>query len=218
MASGTLPTRIEGALADRPVIRFDGQTSMTLPPSDQLGVFDSDYEIMIVARSSADGHQYLIGDDAPETDQHALSINGDAGASFTPSLADPSGSARLGEVGSFADGLPHLFNVRVEEGLGYLSVDGRQSPEVVEFAGSEQETGMLLASAGDPLYRLRGDIAEVLVYSSSLDANQRLQLHQHLADQWGIVLVPEPSGLLLLTAAVVCLLAWGTRKRGRRPW
>jgi hypothetical protein len=174
-------------------------------------MLDSDYEIVIVARSSADGLQYLIGDDEADVDQHALCINGTAGASFAPSVAAQPMAAQLNESGSYADGLPHLFDVRVEQGLGYLRVDGRQSPDVISFATSFEETGLLLGSAGAPLHRFQGDIAEVLIYSPSLGADQRLQLEQHLAGEWGIVLVPEPSGVMFAVAAALSLLAWGTR-------
>jgi hypothetical protein len=213
MAFGALPERIEGALAGKPVIRFDGEASMTLPYSDDLGLFDSDYEIVMVARSSADGVQYLMGDDQPDHDQHALWINGSAGASFVPSAAAGSGSAQLSEAGSYSDGRPHLFDVRVEQGLGYLSVDGQTSPDVVSLATSGEETGLLLGSAGDPLHNFQGDLAEVLIYSASLDSGQRHQLAQHLAGQWEIVLVPEPSGHMLLALALLSLLAPRPRRR-----
>jgi len=208
-----IPARIVNALAGKPVIRFGGDTQMTLPRSDALGLLESDYEIFVVARSDSAGLQFLIGDDRSYREQHALSINGTAGAGFIPNAGATvmeDDSADLGAAEAYCDGQPHLFDARVQQGVGYLKVDGVESNDVVGAAVGFADTGLLLGSSGDLSTAFEGDIAEVAIYSPALNAGQRAEVEQYLADRWNVSLAPEPSTLVLLLAAG---LLFGMRKR-----
>ena len=212
LLSGAIPTRIVDALAGKAVIRFDGNVNMTLPDTDRLGLLESDYEVLIVARSSFGGLQFLLDSSETSSQQHSLFINGTAGAGFVPNLtADPTEDdrAELGVIGQYSDGLPHLFDIRVEQDRGYLQVDGLQSADIVLQAMSTQETGLLLGSGANLAAGFRGDMAEVLIYAPGLDGDQRAEVQQYLADRWDVALVPEPSSRLLLGLVALLLLTAG---------
>ncbi len=57
-----------------------------------------------------------------------------------------------------------------------------------------------------------GDIAEIIVYNSVLNATQIGQVNSYLGEKYGVA-VPEPSAIVVLVTGLVGLLAYAWRKR-----
>ena len=155
---------------------------------------DSDYEIFVVARSSASTNQFITAAaTGPGVGEYEVHLNGPAGARFIPSTdnATTDGThadafADLGVDGMFADGRAHIVNTRVQGDEGFLRVVGMENGDTVLNARSSFSTDnrLTLGVRGSGLDGLIGDMGEVLIFDHALSEAERRQVERYLARKW----------------------------------
>jgi hypothetical protein len=183
------PLWIADAFAGRPAVRFDGDDYLSLPPPPQIGISGEPYEMFFVARSSSPGIQFLIGGGTEEFELH---LNGAAGARFIPSgYFDGQGASDYGASESLSDGAAHLIHARLlpEKGFnGLIEIDGRAAAdETIADSRAFSDLGMQLGVRHDRSFGLVGEIAEVLIFATSLHDEERTALRRYLQDKYLIV-------------------------------
>jgi hypothetical protein len=98
----------------------------------------------------------------------------------------------LAAQGTFSDGRPHLFAVRVENDgshRGVLSVDGRASTDITDDdARGYSDLPLRLGMRSDGQYGLSGEIAEVLIYGQPLTSSDRQNIEDYLAGKYNVTL------------------------------
>ncbi|HQL72403.1 MAG: hypothetical protein BWX88_01436 [Planctomycetes bacterium ADurb.Bin126] len=180
------PTIVPSGIAGNQSVGFAPTQWIDLPNTGTaLNIADSDYEIFVVASSASQAVQFLTGAGSNSgTLKYELHINGQAGARFIPastSGTDLSRFADFGPAGIFADGKPHVYNIRVDGNTGYIRVDGMQAADIVAAnARSSYQQVLTLGLRGDGTYPLTGQMGEVLVYNRALSASERSQVEQYL--------------------------------------
>jgi len=212
-APGAAPTLVDGELQGKPVVHFAGSQYLELPAPDDLGILSQDYEMFLVARSSAGSVQFLIGG---TYEHYEIHLNGSPGARYIPNgyVSDPDASD-LGASGAFTDGEAHIFAARLLGGDDYhgvVRVDGLDSTDLTDGDDRSAANGALQLGrrAGGTPYYLTGDIAEVLIYDHELTDAEREAVEQYLHSKW---VVPEPASVGLVGAGLLVLLR---RRRARR--
>lgn len=180
---GNSPTLVQNAWAGMPTVRFAGSVQhLNLPTTGTLGILNSDYEIILVGRSTNTGVQFLT---AGGWVNYELHLNGSAGARFIP--AGSGSDARYADVGSpgaYTNGRPRVFGVRVEGDTGIIRMAGVDSLDTVTGARSALDALLTLGVRSDASYSFVGDMAEVLVYNRALTPAERASVEQYLNDKW----------------------------------
>ena len=197
---GNRPTLVPDAMADKPVIDFSGPgiEHLNIHDTVTLGMQNSDYEIFIVGRSEDPGVQFVTaGSHTAGYESYEIHLNGSVGARFIPRLAptdDPADFADFPGLGTLTTGTPHLFNVRVDNNVGYIRVGGMESADTVANAQSSSGQWLTLGVRGDATYGFNGDMAEVLVFDRALTPAERAQVQEYLYDRWGVFHLAESGG------------------------
>jgi len=110
----------------------------------------------------------------------------------------------------------HAYSVSsVDEMSWSWYLNGKATGAVGEVAGTPvaYSVGTYVGASGAGWGEYwNGDIAEIIVYNSVLNANQIGQVNGYLGEKYGIA-VPEPSSLILLTVGLFGLIAYAWRKR-----
>lgn len=182
------PEWVADAFHGRPAVRFDGDDYLALVAADKLGVSGQSYEMYFVARSTSPEIQFLIGGGTEEFEVH---LNGVSGARFIPTgYFDGAGASDWGAPNDFSDGRPHLVSARIlpEQNFhGVLEIDGHVSSDLTaDDARGYSELALRLGMRHDGSYGLRGEIAEVLVFSKSLTAKEQAEIRRYLADKYSL--------------------------------
>ena len=199
-------------LNGRQVIRFDGSNDyLALPTPSTIGILNQDYEMFFVFRTTQTNVVFLIGGASTKYEVH---LNGSAGARFLPADYDNGNEVSdLATSGTYADGQSHVLNARVDSGNSYrglVRVDGVDSTDWTNSdARTTNDTALNLGSRTTSQYWYQGDLAEVLIYNRTLTVTERDSVEQYLNDRWT---VPEPSTVVLLVLAGLCLAAGQCRR------
>jgi len=109
----------------------------------------------------------------------------------------------------------HAYTVSsTDEATWAWYLNGKATGAVGEAAGNPNaySSGTYIGASNADGERWNGDIAEIIVYNSVLNANQIGQVNGYLGEKYGIA-VPEPSTFILLTAGLFGLIAYAWRKR-----
>jgi len=169
-------------LNEKIVLHFDGVNDfMFLPSATDLGIVNSDYEILIVFRTAASSIQFLISGSVVEN--YEIHINGDVGFRF---LATTLKRSDIGVTSQFSDGLAHIAGARVQNNIAIARISGADSLDT-ETPARSSETGLLhIGRRGAGVFVLDGDIGEVIIYKRGLLFNERLRLENYLDNKWGI--------------------------------
>lgn len=193
------PVLRSAALNGRAAVTFSGQARMKLPSTIELGLFESDYEVFVVARTQSPAIQFLLGGDAGGIEHYELHLNGEAGVRFIPNgIRQPVGDPRLA---SFADmpkdrvaqGVSHIYTARVTDNVGYVGVDGAESAHHVQHESRSSFAGDLrMGMRSGETFGFIGDIAEVMIYRGRLTDGQRAAALAYLAQKYGLPLSVKP--------------------------
>jgi hypothetical protein len=172
----------------QPVVRFDGSSSkLTLPTTTALGIQNSEYDIMIVARSASSAIQFLIA--GATLSNHELHLNS-VGARFIPS---PAGLVDAGSNMEYTDGSPRLFSVRASTGGAVIRINGENKTIDTRNLIASDGSNILLGIRGDGSYALNGDIAEVMIFDTLLTLSRRQELESMLAARYGMSILAKPT-------------------------
>lgn len=179
------PSIVPSGIAGNQSVGFTPNQWIDLPNTGTaLNIANSDYEIFVVAQTSSQAIQFLTAGGAAGTLKYELHLNGQTGARFIPNAAngnDLTGMADFGPSGIFADGKPHVYNMRVQDNAGYIRVDGMQAADFVAAnARSSYQQVITLGMRGDGTFALNGQMGEVLVYNRALSPAERSQVEQYL--------------------------------------
>lgn len=191
--TGNAPDLVSNSINGLPAVEFSTSIEhANTPVLDDLQ--DSDYEIFVVARSSASTNQFITGAaSGGGAGEYEVHLNGPAGARFIPSTvnattdgAHPDAFADLGVNGMFADGRAHIVNTRVEGNEGFLRVVGMENGDTVLNARSSFVTDnrLTLGVRGTGTDGFIGDMGEVLIFDHALSASERRQVERYLARKW----------------------------------
>ncbi len=173
------PLFMSSSINSKPAISFDGAASyLTLPTATTLGITNADYEIFIVAKSSSTNLQFVEGGSAGNFE---LQLNGGEGARFIPA-----GSNFLDEGNNYdyTNGQAHIFDLRADTSKGQIRVDGTAGGYVLSNAQSPDVGNLTIGRRGDVTYYFSGDVAEVIIYNTSLTSSQRLAVADYLSQKY----------------------------------
>jgi len=173
------PTWVDNQINEKPTIRFNGTSSkMSLPTSSDLGIQNNPYEIFVVGKSSSSNVQFLIAGGALE--QFEYHLNG-VGARFIPTT---SVYLDKGTAGNYTDANAHIFSARASSSGGAVRVDGVDGGTSSSNILSSNSGNLLLGVRSDGTYYFNGDIAEVIIYDTTLTIAQRDSVELYLYNRY----------------------------------
>ncbi len=160
-------------LGGKPVIRFDGINDEL---SESLSVSNTNYTVFLVAKSTASAGSFHIavgyGNGSDGTlwmgqfnSTNEITISGSSLANDLKTNADPAAN--------------HIYSVVANGGALYGYVDG-SSAGVGGALGNRPSDYLTLGSYSNDGLPWQGDIAEVIVYNSSLSDSDRQQVENYL--------------------------------------
>jgi hypothetical protein len=209
-SSSNQPAIISEAINTQPAVRFNGSSNyLILPYTQTIGIKDNPYEAFVVAKTSNSNVQFLFSSDTFE--KYELHLNGAAGARFIPVAST---YIDEGTNGVYSDGNPHVFSSRASSTGGTVRVDGIDGGTTTNNIISSDAIPFKIGYRGaDATYYFNGDIAEVILYNSTLSSSDRNTVEQYLAGRYGITSGALPVELTSFTANYVdgkVLLNWQT--------
>ncbi len=220
-ASGNLNNTTEYVSAAQPLFRtnqingkpdliFNGSGSrLNLQTSSTLGIQNSAYELFIVAKSSyTTNPEFLIsGTNA----QYEIQLN-TPGARFIP--LPTTTYYDVGTGSQYSDGNPHIIEARASSTGGAISVDGVDGGTSSSDLRNSNNVSMTIGIRADSTsYGFNGDIAEVIIYDTTLSASDRSLVENYLATKYNVSSGALPVELVSLTGRNVddnIKLTWKT--------
>ncbi|QNN22842.1 FecR domain-containing protein [Planctomycetales bacterium ZRK34] len=194
------PTWAPIALNGRPAIMLDGKSSMRLPSTVQLGLYESDYEVFFVAHTQSQAIQFLLAGAENGLERFELHLGGDAGVRFIPNgVRSPIGPLRndnFADIASerVAPGVAHIYTARVTDNVGYVGLDGIESDDRVRHGSRSAFAGeLLIGKRSTGALGFHGAIAEVLIYRGRLIDGQRAAVLAYLSQKYGLPVSTTPA-------------------------
>ena len=203
-----MPQRVEGARAGRATVRFD-DAYVTTSDVVQLREKDAGYTVFgVVMNTTEDGISgnegrggILLGNFGDNTPNVGIELHEDRVLRQWWDVRDQPGLPSAGNTGDvrFPDPRPEqsafaillFYRDGAAAKLG-AAVDGELATELDDEGPLLSVTSPFRIGADyrpSPLaVSWNGDIAELLVFDRLLDADERLRLHEYLADKWSIAL------------------------------
>lgn len=187
------PTLATNQINGLPVLRFNGNSYLSLPNSEALGVVNKDYEIIVVAKSSSSQRSLLMGNSQTVEFASNIWLNYDKGLLFRGN-SNNGDSFDVGEFGEYTDGEYHVFNVIGTDTEGRIRIDN--FPKGLDESESYRNSvngnwliGAAVRSAGTILNEVfNGDIAEIIMYNKKLSIQERYEIHEYLSDRYSLEL------------------------------
>ncbi|MEG4104357.1 DUF4347 domain-containing protein [Microcoleus sp. Pol17_C1] len=185
------PTYITNVLNGQPVVRFDGS-------NDQLAfnrIIQNDFSIIAVFRttqSAGSGTPWYLG--AGLVDAEVPGVTDDLGLSLIAGqLATGIGNPdrTLNSSSGFNDGNGHIANFQrvVTSGAFSQFVDGTSTGNTIGGTNSlTAPSRIVLGSLQTNINYFQGDIAEVGIYSKSLNGAERTLIDNYLAAKYNIAI------------------------------
>ncbi|MFH1194240.1 MAG: T9SS type A sorting domain-containing protein [bacterium] len=176
------PTLVTGVINGKPIIRFTSPQNLFIPIAASVGIANSDYEIFIIAKSSSSSRQFLIsfGDGiGPELQINAWGF----GASLISNNFDDCNS---GSTGSYSDGTAHLISGVVNSSGSILRIDGDNLASSSSNFITAGLSGARIGMRQSGVFPFEGDIAEIIIYSSVLSAENREIVERYLDEKYDI--------------------------------
>lgn len=175
------PKYSKNGINGKPAIKFNKKDFLDTSNPKKLGINNSDYEIIIVAKSFyKEDPEFLI---AGEIEKFEMHLN-KPGLRFIPNhrlYVD------LGSSEQYTDGNPHIFSARVmDDGTSYSRVDGFDTQNPRENGKSAQEKNLRIGIRGDKSLPFKGKMAEILIYKHALSDCQRTKIENDLIKKWAI--------------------------------
>lgn len=171
------PEYVDG-VSNQKLVRFTTTNWLIGPFTATLGIQNSDYEMLFVAKTSSGG-----------ADQFIFSTTGDYTSALNPTTNwyfDPFTVGIASRAGAYADGAFHIFSSRVDSDVGNVNVDGVEGGSVTSSgARSSNNFDTYLGVKRGGVQHWRGDIAEVLIYSRALGSSERTGIQNYLNEAWG---------------------------------
>ncbi|MBI5541831.1 MAG: T9SS type A sorting domain-containing protein [Bacteroidia bacterium] len=190
------PILVENVINGHSVIRFDGTAStLNLPPSVVLGIFNNPYEMFIVAKSGSANIQFLIS--GANYEQFEYHLNG-VGARFIPTTGI---YLDKGISGDYTNGNAHIFGARASASGGAVRVDETDGITSGSNVLSSNAGNLFLGSRQGTSLFFNGDMAEVLIYNTVLTPQQRDSVELYLYNRYFTKLItttvnPSNSGIV----------------------
>ena len=194
-ASNSQPAWTQNALANKPVLTFDGlNDSLYLPVLDL-----SAWTIFIVCNRTAgvtNASILQLAKASFSTESAFVALNNDSSVGPVLVGSGSTGSTRYGRGGSLSAGTNRLITARwagsgTDGATNYSAWDNgatvtlADSASIPQYSGTGSRIGASW-SFGNLQAFFRGTIAEILVYSSALATDQRVAIEQHIMRKWAL--------------------------------
>ena len=201
ITEGMTPTLVPNALNNKPVLRFDGVDDyLEVPDSDSLSILGDMTTFFVVRFDDFITYRAVWA----KTD---VNFPGPFDWYTLPSSGVPRGFRGNGTNANFASfdgGVPLRANTFLTTGYGiegevmthYLGTQATSSGTLTGFAG-DTDKPVIIGSRGDLFTKMKGDIAEILVYDRALDETERAAVGAYLGTKYNIANLPP-----LITLAV----------------
>jgi len=175
-----LPVLHLNGLNGKPVVRFDGVNDVLRLKSGS-GVNAPLTMLMVTRRLSATPEQWVVGDSSGFGFGYADVAS--VGVTLNQQVAV---SARSDSAMAMA---PELLGLEVN-GQGTVYVNGVQMLSVPTMPGSYDGIGI----GGNNTRYFQGDVAELMVFTSTLGAQDRYRVESYLASKWGLSIDTDGDG------------------------
>lgn len=188
------PEFVTNQINGLPAIRFDGENSyLSLPNSQELGLINEDYEIIIVSSSSSSEEAFLIGDG--HTSEFAPNmilnhVNSNRGFWFKGNTNSGNGFG-VGEQSEFTNGEYQVFNVTGTDTEGQIRIDHvlkgiDQTESYRSSVNGSWNVGAYIPPEESVLSQLEGEIAEIVIYNRELTKRERYEVHKYLSEKYAL--------------------------------
>lgn len=194
-ASNSQPAWTQNAQAGKPVLTFDGlNDSLYIPVLDVAA-----WTIFIVCNRTAgvtNASLLQLARASFGTETALIGLNNDSNNGPVLVGSGSTGSAKYGKGGSLSAGTPRVLTARWAgagtDGATYYSawdngtlVTLADSGNFPQYSGTGSRIGASW-SAGSLQAFFRGQIAEIIVYSSALSTSERQAVEQWLTRKWAL--------------------------------
>lgn len=201
------PVAVAAAVNNRPALRFDGVDDYFSIPSSPTLTMTGDLTTFFVVRFSdfatyrAVWAKTMNNLPAP-TDYYVLPGSG------RPQVYRGDGSAT--RLGSFASSVALTAGAFITAGFeiegaacSHLIAGQVASSGTIAVAAGDAGAPLLIGTRGDFFTKMKGEIAEILIYSRALNATERASVADYLAQKYGIVNLPPTISVAVTPAGPV---------------
>jgi hypothetical protein len=203
--AGRRPMLVENAINSLPTLRFDGSDdSLSVPSSPALAI-TGDLTTFFVARFDDFSTYQTVwaktqGNLPAPTDFYLLPIsgtprayrgNGGASAAFVDAAQPP----------TISEPVIMAFDMQGTTLHHYLNGAWNGEGELTATLG---DTGapLWIGTRGDQFTRMKGEIAEIIIYNTALTTDERAAVFDFLGGRYGIAITPpEPTPVLTIVRA-----------------
>ncbi|TNE68897.1 T9SS type A sorting domain-containing protein [bacterium] len=160
-------------------LEFTGSNDLRISASD-LGVINTDIEIFIVFKTTNTNQQYLLS----TSTNSLLEIGTNVGAGL--SAGSYYDRANTGSLNAFTDGNPHVMHFKGNSTSKTIRVDNGDYA-VNANTGTLVSTEIYFGSINHYSSRdFIGQIAEIMIFASTLSAEQRMEISQYLSTRYAV--------------------------------
>lgn len=224
------PTLVANALNGKPVLRFDGGNDSLLAASSPSLAIIGDITTFFVVKFDDFGTFRAVwaktqGNLPAPTDFYTLPENG------TPRAFRGNGGGSLGNVDAAAPLIAGEFAVVGFDMAGttlHHYLNGAPNGEG-EITATIADTGapLHIGTRGDQFTRMKGEIAEIIIYAAALSEADRVALHSYLTARYFTVVEPPPVLSIVRAANGAVTISWPAQVTGwtlesspdlRPPW
>lgn len=165
-------------------LTFSNHEMISTMTTDEMGITNSDFEIIAVGRTGTNGTQYLFSSETNEQ-YEGHTNSGLNGWRFIPNTGVFSDQ---GANNAYTNGLPHIFGGKVESDIALTHVNNALGSDALAGGENATDVKLKIGRRADTSFPWMGEIAEYIVYTRALTTTERAQVNAYLAYKYGITL------------------------------
>ncbi len=212
------PLLVANALNGNPVVRFDGDNDyLSIPDDPSISIAGDLTTFFVVKFDDFDTFRAVWA-------KTANNLPGPTDFYILPGSGIPQvyrGDGTAANLGSLAGTTPLVAGAYLTVGFGmegttcthYLADQATGSGEIAALT-ADADTALLIGTRGDLFTKMKGDIAEIVIYDRSLTAVERASVVDYLGKKYNIANLPptvslavSPAGPTVAPGDVVTLTA-----------
>ncbi len=197
--SSERPVLVTNIINGKPVVRFDGNNDDLVGPASNtlLGGATQNITAYVVFRSASTNEERLfqvgIDGNANRT-LFGITLNNTTNGSVgvTTRTAPGSSDLQLGHDADYNNGVAYFIEGRVNNANRFVSINGtQQATDASDMANTSSNTSTSFIGSRNGNDHFEGDIAEIILYNTSLNVAQRAIVSNYLSTKYSIAITND---------------------------